>query len=77
MVKEEIDNPNSQEAIDLCLSCELWRCEMEMSKEELPNGIVNIRRQQARQLYYEGKMAAKDIAKLLGMDRRTVYRHIK
>jgi len=74
MIRLGIDNPNSQEGIDICLTCELSHCELD---ERTSAGVVAIRKQQVRQLHYEGGLGIEEIVKELGISRRTVLRYLK
>ena len=69
-----ITNPDSQEGIDICLECELERCELDAERMESRNLLT--RKQQARQLLHNG-VSVEDIAKTLGISVRTVWRYVK
>jgi response regulator of citrate/malate metabolism len=76
MMEREITSPNSQEGIDCCLNCELAKCEMESTEGKMPGGIIHIRKQQAKQLYFEGKLSVVEIAEQLGVSQRTITRYV-
>ena len=76
-VMDELDvsDYDSQEAINVCLSCSLTICELENHMERISRVRNNMRLETIR-LRNDG-LAMKPIANILGISKRTVYRLLK
>ena len=68
-----MNNPDSQEGINMCLSCELEKCELDTGRRYKKRNLEKA--MQVRQLKDAG-LNGIEIAMLLNISRRAAYRYL-